>query len=382
MVAHEKVKTNGSRLMLNIPALTFIETSAGQKMPVIVANLSGVSERTFRKTSLSDKTIKKVEEGAKSNIRNKLVESEWPEQEIDEFIMNYPRSLYAGLIYGCQVPGKVNFAHTIEFASRFDDISSDLFEVREQNDLEEFKRILLTSEVLDRRYYVFADDEWSSSVDPEALSKIKSAQDWTDIDKPFKVLTSNVLFSLMAHWDIEFCHQYFQALESKPLFSLVLPKLDPAAGDLNKSTISKRRGMFWFPVKRLIDLMACLGHYNHGKSWPDYVPKISDIVRMTSERERELVNWRDGTKRFMANDFYRTWKKFCPDMIAPEPLFIAATMWQIYLIEVSATKKSKAMFLFDDRYQGWWEAHFTKLANDLSLSSEDKDRWPLCFEAI
>jgi hypothetical protein len=382
VVAHEKVEANGARLMLNIPALTIIETSAGQKMPVIMANLSGVSERTFRQTSLSDKTINKVEEGAKSNIRNKLAESEWPEQEIDEFIKNYPRSLYAGLIYGCQVPGKMNFAHTIEFASCFDDISSDLFKAREQNNLQEFKRILLTSEVLDRRYYVFVDDEWSSSADPEALSKIKSAQDWTDIDKSFSVLIFNVLFSLMAHWDIEFCQQYFYALEPKPLFSLVLPKLDPAAKYLDESTVAKRRGMFLIPVKRLIDFMACLGHHNRDKSRPDYVPKVSDIVRVINEREQELVNWRDGTKRFMFDDFRRIWKKLCPDVIVPDPMFIAATMWQTYLVEVGVNKKAKTMLLFDGLYQWWWEAHYSKLANDLSLSSEEKDRWPACFDAI
>lgn len=240
----------------------------------------------------------------------------------------------------------------------------------------------MSSELLDRRYYVNADDEWDSSTDPEALSQIKSAQNWTDIDRPWRALVFNMLFSLMACWDIEFYSQYFRPFEPRPLFSLVLPKLDPAAKYSDESTIKKRRGMFWFPIKRLIDLMACIGHCNRNNCWPDSAPKVNDIARMTREREQELVNWRDGTKRFMVGDFRRMWEKLRPDTIAPMPLFIASTMWQILFVDFGDNKKPKTMFLFDDRYQWWWEAHCIKLANDLSLSSEEKVRWPACFNSI
>ncbi len=149
------------------------------------------------------------------------------------------------------MPGEEGYTRTIEFASRFYEISFSLVKATEQNNLEEFKRILLSSEDLNRRYYVGVDDEWNSSADPEALNLIRSAKDWIDLEKPFGVLVFNTLFSILAYWDIEFCRKYFFELEPRPLFSMVLPKLDPAAEYINESTIAKRRGMFWLPVKRL-----------------------------------------------------------------------------------------------------------------------------------
>lgn len=357
---------------------------AGQKTPARLANLPdvNVSERTLRNSRWSNKTVERIEEGVKSNIRDKLTNLEWPEKEIDEFVLNHPKSPYAGLIYECQIPDKMEFPRTIEFAARIDEISLSLTNAREQDSLEEFKRILLASELLDRRYYVEADDEWSSSAEPEALNLIKAAQDWCDIEKPLGVLIFNTLFSVMSYWDIEFYHQFFSNYDPKPLFSQVLPKLDPDAKYLDKSTIAKRRGMFWIPVKRLIDLMACLGNYRLNNCWPDQVPKVLDIVRMTDYCERELVNWRDGTKRLLIRNFRGIWKDLWPDTIAPTPLFIAAIMWQTYFIDVGVNKKPKTMFLFEDRYQWWWEAHLSALASDFSLSSEGKERWPACFDAI
>lgn len=361
--------------MLNIPALAFIEISAGKKIPVLLAEHSGVCERTLRKPAWSGKTVNKIEQGLEKNLRKQLSKAKYSDKEIDLFSSNWPRTPYAGVIYGLQIPGKMEFPRTLEFAEKIDQISLNLSNAREQGRLEAFKRILLTSELLDQRYYVNVDDEWNSSADPEALNLTKSAQDWRDIDKPLGILVFNTLFSLMACWDIEFTQQYFHAFEPRSLFSLVLPKLDPAAGDLSEVTIAKRRGMFWLPVKRLIELIACLGYFQNKREWPDHVPKLSNL----NESESRLVSWRDGTTNFRERDFCMMWQELCPDKISPNPLFVAATMWQIYLTDIGT---NKTIHCVDDWYQGWWKAHFTKLASDLDLSSGEKGRWPTCFDAI
>lgn len=365
-----------------------MEKARGQKMVVMLENISNVNQRTLRKSVCSKKTIRKVEEGSKNAILERLNKAGYSEQECNEFISNHPKSLYAGLIYDSGIPGKMEFPLTIEFAARIDDISLSLFTAKEHDDLEGFKQILLESDLLDRKYYVGADEEWTSGFDPEALTSIKSALDWGSIDKPFAILIFNTLFSLMAHWDIEFYSQYFYGFEPRALFSLVLPKLVPAAGDLSEATIAKRRGMFWLPVKRLIDLMACLGYFKNKKKWPDNLLKVSEIVTMIeligkNVAEQELINWRDGTKRFMQSNLdSELWPALCPDKIVPYPLFVAATMWQTYFVEMNVGKKVKKMLIFDDRYQWWWKAHSSQLASDFDLSSDNKDLWPKCFDSI
>jgi len=111
--------------------------------------LAGVSEHTLRNGNLTDKTINKIQEGAKSKIRNKLTALEWSEQEIDKIIINYPQFLCEGLIYECQIPDELEFPKSIELAIQCGEIGFSLLDARKQNNLEKFKCILMLSELLE-----------------------------------------------------------------------------------------------------------------------------------------------------------------------------------------------------------------------------------------
>lgn len=126
-------------MILNEIVLKVTEVVSGQKMPVRLGNFAGVSERTLRNGNLTDKTINKIQEGAKNNIRNKLRALEWSEQEIDKIIINYPQSLCAGLIYECQIPDELEFPKSIELAIQCDEIGFSLLDARKQNNLEKFR---------------------------------------------------------------------------------------------------------------------------------------------------------------------------------------------------------------------------------------------------
>jgi len=366
--------------MINEPAIRFIEAATGKKMPSLMAGRANISERTLRNFPFSNKTIEKISVGSEHHLEKKLEYLGYTVEEIFQITSNHPKSPYAGIIYEEQEASVFEYPYTIELAKKIDDISISLSNAWMESDVEEMKNVLMSSEFSTRQYFADTEDNWANEQLPDRLNFIKSAQTLEDIGRLINILTMNCLFSLMACWDIEFYSQYSPKLIPRTWFSLVLPKVDPVVEHHNSKEMKKRRGMFWLPSKRLIDVISCFGLYSKRGGFPDEIPKLSDGSNWRNETEQNLVNWRDGTKRLFYNDFFRLWEVNCKDLVAPSPLYVAAKMWEIYLVEID--DKSKTIVLANNWYQLWWEKHYTDLTSDLDLSSDGKDHWPKCFDII
>ncbi len=381
--------------MLNLPALHFQEKSEGRALASVYSEVTGISDRTLRKAdNLSPGTIKKAQQHSRLHVEQQLNGNGYSTEEVETLLVQHPGfgapgMLYSGLVYECQIEGFIAFPHTIELASAIDRLSTRLFEARQRNDLVGFKDALLNHPVLGPAYFAQNGAPTTQSTNNPLLEQLRTAQDWAAIDQPLAAVTSNSLLSLLALWDVEFCSQYFSSFAPRSCFAMVLPQLDPKAGNADAGKIAKRRGMFLYPVRRLIDLMACMGEFARNHNWPERIPKAQDIVRQSYESEQNLVNWRDGTKKFTRRDFTHIWHKLCPDrkgstgpIRAPEPspLFVATVFWQALLVDVGTTSKVKSIMLIEDDYLRWWTMHHEALRAKGTVFGASP--WPVCFNEI
>jgi len=366
--------------MLNISAILFIEASSGKKMSSLMADKADVSERTLRNFPFSKKTCQKLLDGSESDFKNSLKVSGYDSEEIKKITSNHPKSLYAGIIYEYQVQASadIEFPLTLDAAKKIDSYSLVLHNLFQKDDIEGFKNVLLSSEFGNSQYFEEPDFEGKNY--SKNIRLCNEAKCWKDIDIAMRAVSSNCLFSLMAIWDLEFFSLYATKYKTRSLFSLLLPKIDPLAEYSMDLGIKKRRGMFWLPTKRLIELISCFGWCEKNKTFPDEVPKVSDGFFWGDETEQNLVNWRDGTKRFLYKDFIRVWDINGKNLAMPSPLYVAAKMWEISLVRIKTNEKK--IIIADDWYQFWWDKQHEKLASDLNLTDKGKENWPKCFGMI
>ena len=381
--------------MLNLPALHFQEKSEGRVLASVYSEVSGISERTLRKAGdLSPDTIKNAQQHSRDFVKGQLDKNGYSPEEIETWLTLHPGygspgMFYSDLVYGCQIEGFISFPHTIELASAIDRLSTRLVEARQRNDLAGFKDALLNHPVLGPAYFAQNGAPTTQTTNTPLHEQLRTAEDWAAIYQPLAAVTSHSLLSLLALWDVEFCSQYFSSFAPRSCFAMVLPRLDPKAGNADAGKIEKRKGMFWYPVRRLIGLMASLGGFARNQRWPVRVPEVEDVASKTVEFKQNLVNWRDGTKKFTRRDFTHIWHKLCPDhkgstgpIRAPEPspLFVATVFWQALLVDVSTTSKVKSIMLIEDDYLRWWTMHHEALRAKGNVFGTSP--WPPCFNEI
>lgn len=369
--------------MLNEPVLKFQEISEGRKLPSQLEEATGVSAKSWRKGTISSKKLEEATNNAKKYNINQFRKHGASESEIKEFVDKHPgfnnaSALYSSLIYEQQVQGVMEFPRTIELAGKIDSLSSVLYNAKKSNILKSFKESLRREFFTDKIFWIVEDDFEKLILD------ISSAKDWSELDFILKRLTVTTAISLFSHWDIEFCNQYFESYELRPLFSLVLPKIDPVMDELNiGDAVTKRRDMFWLPVRRLIDVMACINEYLRAERWPDNVPSVKDFCISVGEHMPNVINWRDGTKKFKYRDFDALWRAICKENALPNratpplPLFTAAIFWDIMLIQ-----KNKLLVtginVIDEEYYRYWAWH----KNTLKEKRSGTKRWPKCLDKL
>lgn len=361
--------------MLNYYAHKIHNRFSDKSLKIQIADISGLSSKTIGKSfnDLNNHSRKKILEAFKQLYGSQV---------------SKPSLLltYASLVSISQT-SEADYQQTLKFAHAIDNISFQLSVLREQNNFLLFKDSLI--ELLDSNpaYLSSSQERESKSTSPAMLIKLKYAKDWDEIDEPFNILAINTLFSFLALWDVEFCAHYFPSFEPRSIFALVLPRLDPKAGnpDIEKS-IPKRRDMFWYPIRRLIELSYFLAVYLTRGRWPQSAPSVEEMAKIIDLEMSTLVNWRDGTKNFSESNFKYVWKRFCLEITntkpfkligPPIPLLIATLFWQELFVSVNTSNKSRLVYLKEPDYLPWWDFHFAKLkakGNDFGSTP-----WPACL---
>lgn len=383
--------------MLNEQFLRFMATANGLKLAAYLSGLSEVSQKTLAKplAKISDRTLTKGAEKSREIMRRQLEAADYTSDEAANWLEGHPGQTMPGaissaVVYDAQIDGVMSFPLTMELACDVDRLSSQLFEARQKDDLNGFKSALLCSDFGERAYYLCTSEEGGGTAKPALLRQLELASEWSELDEVWPTIVANVTLSLLGHWDVEFCRQYFAKYEPRPIFALVLPRLDPALGPVDVGVLPRRRDMFWYPVRRLIDVMACWGKFVRTGRWPDAVPQPKGIIREAELKglewnDQTLTNWRDGTAKFVMDDFVELWGALCTmcdGRIAspPWPLFVAALMWQDLLTNVSTNSKDRTMYLVEDDYMPWWRSHYEELkAKGYTFGTTP---WPDCFNKV
>jgi hypothetical protein len=115
------------------------------------------------------------------------------------------------------------------------------------------------------------------------------AMQWVDLALPTTVLLINLQLQLLATLDHEFSARYLPKFKLVPVFHGLFPTRTAC-----KSDGSRIRGKVRLPVRKLLDMMACLRYGRlHGK-WPAKIPSVSDSAIWMDVLPTMLVKWRMG----------------------------------------------------------------------------------------
>jgi len=284
------------------------------------------------------------------------------EKERQALIDGHPSTWMAGVVYEAGLASGLEYPRTLAFAAQIDALGAAFLEAQSEKDLGRAKALLVDTEWLDHRYFSETATERSADAPPRLLRRVISATGWDELLQEMVTVRLNLLFSVLALWDIELHSRHLKRLQARPVFSFLLPYADVPEG-ANK--VLRTRGMFRLPVRRLLDLVFALASLQPRREWKVDRPSLEELAQKTNEAEQTLVNWRDGTKRFGWRDFDRVWREMflaAQDKgtapIAPlAPLFVAATIFQNLLVNVDSRSPAKRILLFDEDYSDWWAFH-------------------------
>ena len=302
-------------------------------------------------------------------------------EEREIWIDNLPRSLTEAMIYETEVAGEIEYPLTRTLANRIAGLGTAYRQAKEASNLEGAKTLLLATVWLDDPYFTDALVEKEQNIRPRLLDIVAEASDWNALTRPTGVVTVNALLSLLAQWDVEFSAKHFARLQAQSAFVLLMPWADIPHDD---QPIVRKRGMFRFPVARLIDLSFALAQFHKHKKWPDRRPTVKELAIWCAEIEQNLVQWRDCTKSFRWRDFSNIWAALFPESmqngrtgrVRPlSPLYVAAAIFQDLLVDIDPNSRGKEVGLHDDEYRYWWKIHFDQFQQASGATFGDTP-WP------
>ncbi|TVO64211.1 hypothetical protein [Denitromonas ohlonensis] len=364
--------------MLEEAVLRYYEYASGRKRIPFLAERTGISARGLGKglkKGLRESTISRARRHSEENVRDQLRQCQFSEDEISAWISGHPGTLTAGMIYETEVQGLIEFPLTMALARRIDELGIALISARQSDDFAKAKTTLLDTDWLHSPHFSNNYDEASDAC-PELLRQAQSASVWSELEKPAAGAAANLLFSLLAQWDIEFQSLYLRQMQRRPVFSLLLPLADIERVQANP----RGREPIRFPVSRLIDLLYAMHHRHRYCRWPDTRPGLKDLVPVCNESETNLVNWRDGTKHLSLKNFEQLRQAFfvppkdsCPPPIMP--LYVAAALFQVLLVKVDTAKRGKQIRLHNEEYLYWWNEHLQRMKQAGGVVSGDTP-WP------
>jgi len=387
----------GGIRLFNIFTVQLQERLQSQATPVLLEELSGISQRTWR-TRLKEGWEPTFEEAeilrrtTESALQEKLVkERGYSEQEALEMTQAAPSHVArrhlptADLIYwNCHVQGG-HYAESIAVATQFDTYCQALCEAFNDRDLDRLKQVLLQS----LGWLKACSQAGTDLSDADDLEKrFNSATDIAQLLEDSNPLAEQLIFHVFSCWDVEFCATYFDGhFEAYPLFELLMPRLAPSievevgTGRFLRDGKPPRQKVFEKPMSRFLDFISVLIYWRKNGHFPEKLPKVGDMVRWFDQGEPQIVSWRDETTRLSVERFVAIWKEALgvdeqgkyPQL--PGPMYVAAFMWTPLLVREKG--KPTAWYLFFDSYELAWKRNVERLtAKGLKFGTV---AWPNCL---
>jgi hypothetical protein len=362
--------------MLTTHFVELIERLDGRKWVTQVASQKGApTERTLRNwqsgaTAPSDGQLSRLSTVGREAVRTKLIKEGVGVEKATahaDGLADEP-GLMSAVVRDLSVDVNT-YSRTLDLARQVDRLSNDLLVMRRSEKLADARQVILECQW-------FTSDHWHLNLPgaecPVDMRKLmEQAEDWPAMVLPFNVLTINVLLQFLATLDLEFRTSYAPSFEATPTFTYLHPTL-PGDGLLKPDKVTGRhRNLVHRPIRRLIDLLACMRECKLKRRWPDRLPKVQDIANWMSVKESELTKWRLG-RSITVVQFSGAWnamfKRFEPDQrpSAPWPLLVAAHLLTILYVRGNREKQEEVTVLIPDGsdYLRWWERQKGALSID------------------
>lgn len=371
--------------MLDTIFLPAIEGLSGKKLATHIGELdsSVVTERTVRnwnrgKSKPSPETIEALARSGRRQLRKKLLNLKWPEAEVFKYLEEASAvpGLLSGFVHSMSAPNGNIYPQTLKLAIEIEETSNCLSTFRTANQMRQFVDLLLDSPLIEIDHFRMPGLEVPSAA--QVRKEVVDAVAWGALDRPMGVITLNLAMQLMATLDLEFCAGYLGTFVATPIFNSLMPRMDPRGQPNDNGTYPASRDLFHIPVRRLLELSACLRYFKLHRKWPMQVPSVIEMETWMSTQATTITKWRMG-RRFTLADFQSIWAAmYCylpvsDQPTTPTPLVFAATMLtQLYVKGDRENKNIRMIIPSREIYQGWWRIqHQRPGLKELNFGSKD-----------
>lgn len=367
----------------------------GKPVQAFLAETTSISRKTWdaggpKRPVVKARAAKEARESGIQYLRDKGMS----EADIEALLSKFPETTdeepyFLSTLVRMFPIGQEPPPETLALATRMDELAHVLWKGNCNGDFGACKHTLLNSPLLESNYFADTERELGIYDAPLALRQAQMAIDWDELSTSIKVVTANLLFSLMACWDLEFCQNYFPSMKPFPLFESVMLS---TAHDLQENP-KFGRDTLHRPIRNLLDLMATLGDFirHHEAKLPRKVKVETMAIWLEMGNPQipaqKLWNWRCGRDAFLIEDLDVVWRRFAgvyDDEIRkgeipppPIPLFVAAQIWEHLQLQIDRKQRAGKLFIIQPWYLWWWEHHRTRLA--AKGATWGKRPWPACI---
>jgi hypothetical protein len=367
--------------MFNQFSITILERLVGKKFAVLLDELSGTTERTWRNRfkhgwEPTEDERKSLDERMTAAITEKMNRvGEWSLDEARKILAERPSNRAgiflptADLIYQFSPLHGDYCPEAVALATRFDRDCKMLAEAVRSGEVDGVREVLIA--MLDW-LRTFCPDETQAEDALALQSQFETSADVGTLLQAAKPMAEALIFHVLSCWDIEFCAGYFEgSVQAYPLFELVMPRFAPdieieqETGRLLRDGRQPRKKVFETATSRLLDFLSVLVAWRRYRRLPDSVPRVKDFAAWSRQNEARVVSWRDETTRFTTHQLEQLWTNaLTPDgngfyPAIPSPMFVCAHLWSPLLIR----DEGRATHLVDcaASYRSWWERHRDRL---------------------
>ena len=369
--------------MFNQFAITIVERLIGRKPAALLGELSGTTERTWRKRlehgwQPTDDQSKDLDKRLTAALTKQLIKiGGWSIDEADAIVAGRPSSISgnflptADLIYHFSPLYGKYCQETIRLASHFDRDCERLADAVQQKDIKRARDVLTA--MLDWLQTFCVDI--SDREDAEALRmKLGLSCDVATLLRDAEPLHEALILHVLSCWDVEFCAGYFDSImQAYPLFQLVMPRFAPDI-TVEQQTLRllrngqpPRRNILETASSRFIDFLSVLVAWRRYRRLPNGIPRIKEFAAWCRESETRLVSWRDETTRFTARQLEQMWTTaLTPDSqgiypAIPSPMFVCTHIWSPLLLR-GDNHRPNAFVDCTANYRMWWDRNYHRLA--------------------
>lgn len=357
---------------------TLLEGKATRSLISEITRISLSRLRRGKSFTFRESTANRAIRSAIDWSRNRVIDKGWGEEEWNLLVESAPSSIageprpFADFIHGLKVPGAYEFPQATAFAEEIDLAAIKLLDSYKSDDLESFKRSVLDCAWLE----VVASQQEIS----EQMATLRTATDWDAALPVAQQFIFDMLLCYFAALDAEFGLKYFTRFKLRPLFLLVIPKLNATVDSGSIGNVPKRN-LIHQPIRRLLELSHALMVWGKDQRWPSKSVGRKELGVALGLDDQHIGNYFDGTRNMYATSFVSYWEKMCRTVAecepfpAPIPLLLAAIFWQRTIAHYPNDKLKSFVLPDKETYTRFWLWHHQRWGSQLDREAVGWPTW-------